>query len=108
MTNSLLTIITFVPLVGALLTLLPWGKWLKLDRAGEERLIKNGAIAISLLPLGLALMLWFGYDQALGGYQFEINVPWVKAININYHMGVDGLSLPLIFLTTFLTVLGLW
>lgn len=108
MTNSLLTIITFVPLVGALLTLLPWGKWLKLDQAGEERLIKNGAIALSLLPLGLALMLWFGYDQALGGYQFEINVPWVKAININYHMGVDGLSLPLIFLTTFLTVLGLW
>ena len=72
MTNSLLTIITFVPLVGALLTLLPWGKWLKLDQAGEERLIKNGAIALSLLPLGLALMLWFGYDQALGGLSYAL------------------------------------
>ena len=68
MTNSLLTIITFVPLVGALLTLLPWGKWLRLDKAGEERLIKNGAIAISLLPLGLAIVLWFGYNQAPAAY----------------------------------------
>jgi len=108
MTNSLLTIITFVPLLGAILTLLPWGKWLSLDKAREERLIKNGAIAISLLPLGLAIALWFGYNQGLGGFQFEIMAPWISAININYHMGVDGLSIPLIFLTTFLTTLGLW
>ncbi len=108
MTNSLLTIITFVPLLGAILTLLPWGRWLSLDKAREERLIKNGAIAISLIPLGLAIGLWFGYNQGAGGFQFEINVPWIAAININYHMGVDGLSIPLIFLTTFLTTLGLW
>jgi hypothetical protein len=48
-----LTIITFTPLLGAILTLLPWGKWLSLDKAREESLIKRGAIAISLLPLGL-------------------------------------------------------
>ena len=108
MTNSLLTIITFVPLLGALLTLLPWGKWLKLDRPREERLIKYGAIAISLLPLGLAIALWFGYDKAIGGMQFQVNVPWITMLNINYHMGVDGLSVPLVFLTTFLTTLGLY
>jgi NADH-quinone oxidoreductase subunit M len=108
MTKSLLTLITFVPLVGALLTLLPWGKWFKLDKAGEERLIKYGAIAISLLPLGLAIMLWFGYDKTAGGMQFQINVPWISILNINYHMGVDGLSVPLVFLTTFLTTLGLY
>jgi NADH-quinone oxidoreductase subunit M len=108
MTNSLLTIITFVPLLGALLVLLPWGKWFKLDQPREERLIKNGALAISLLPLGLAIVLWFGYNKAIGGMQYQVNVPWIPLLNINYHMGVDGLSVPLVFLTTFLTTLGLY
>ncbi len=108
MNKMILTIITFVPLIGALLTLLPWGRWLKLDKAREERLIKYGAIAISLLPLGLAIALWFGYNKAIGGMQFQVDVPWIPMLNINYHMGVDGLSVPLVFLTTFLTTLGLY
>jgi NADH-quinone oxidoreductase subunit M len=108
MNNLLLTIITFTPLLGAILTLLPWGKWLNLDKPREESLIKRGAIAISLLPLGLAILLWFSYNKALGGFQFEINTSWIPAINVNFHMGVDGLSVPMIFLSTFLTTLGLW
>ncbi len=108
MNNLLLTIITFTPLLGAVLTLLPWGKWLNLDKPREESLIKRGAIAISLLPLGLAILLWFSYNKALGGFQFEVNAPWIRAINVNYHLGVDGLSVPMIFLSTFLTTLGLW
>jgi NADH-quinone oxidoreductase subunit M len=108
MNNQLLAIITFVPLVGAILTLLPWGKWFNLDKAREERLIKTGAIAISTLPLGLSIYLWFAYNQALGGMQFQVMAPWVPALNITFHMGVDGLSVPFIFLTTFLTTLGLW
>ena len=58
-----------------MLTLLPWGKWFKLDQAREERLIKTGAIAISLLPLGLAIVLWFGYNKAIGGMQYQIDCP---------------------------------
>ncbi len=108
MNSWLLTAITFVPLVGAILTLLPWGKWLKLDKAGEESLIRKGAIAISTLPLGLAIILWFAYNQATAGMQFELKVPWISALNVNYHIGVDGLSVPLVFLTTFLTTLGLY
>ena len=108
MNNLLLTLITFVPLVGALLTLLPWGKWFSLDKASEERLIKTGAIAISTLPLGLAILLWFAYDRAAGGMQFEVKVPWITALNVSYHVGVDGLSVPFLFLTTFLTTLCLW
>lgn len=108
MSNLLLTIITFVPLLGAILTLLPWGKWLSLDQAREERLIKNGAIAISLLPLGLAIALAAGFNPGAAGFQFEVKIPWITALNVHYHLGVDGLSTPLIFLTTFLTVLGLW
>ena len=97
-----------MPLLGALLALLPWGKWFKLDQPREERLIKTGAIAISLLPLGLAIALWFGYNKAIGGMQFQVDIPWIPMLNINYHMGVDGLSVPLVFLTTFLTTLGLY
>jgi NADH-quinone oxidoreductase subunit M len=108
MSNAILTLITFVPLIGAVLVLLPWGRWLNRDKAGEEDLIKKGAIALSLLPLGLSIILWFAYDKAAGGFQFEVNVPWISAIDVNYHMAVDGLSVPLIFLTTFLTTLGLW
>jgi NADH-quinone oxidoreductase subunit M len=108
MASSLLTIITFIPLVGSILVLLPWGRWLGWDEAREQRLIKNGAIVISLLPLVLSVALWFGYNKSAGGFQFEVNVPWISALNVNYHMGVDGLSIPLIFLTTFLTTLGLW
>jgi NADH-quinone oxidoreductase subunit M len=108
MNNLLLTIIIFVPLVGALLTLLPWGKWFNLDKAREEKLIKTGAIAISTLPLGLAIFLWFAYNRTAGGMQFQALVPWISALNVNYHVGVDGLSVPFIFLTTFLTTLGLW
>jgi len=108
MTNLLLTIITFVPLLGSILVLLPWGRWLGLDKTREENLIKNGSILLSLVPLALAIALWFGYDKGVGGFQYEINVPWISALYINYHMGVDGLSVPLIFLTALLTTLGLW
>ncbi len=116
MANSLLTLITFVPLVGAILVLLPWGRWLgwrreEADDAGktrEESLIKYGAIIVSLIPLVLSVFLWLAYDKAAGGMQFAVRVPWIPALNIGYHIGVDGLSVPLIFLTTFLTTLGLW
>ena len=53
-------------------------------------------------------MLWFGYNKAIGRMQFQVDVPWIPLLNINYHMGVDGLSVPLVFLTTFLTTLGLY
>jgi NADH-quinone oxidoreductase subunit M len=108
MTKSLLTAITFLPLIGAILVLLPWGRWLHWDEAREHKLLKNGSIVISLLPLALSLVLWFGYNKQAGGFQFQVNVPWISALNVNYHLGVDGLSVPLIFLTTFLTTLGLW
>jgi NADH-quinone oxidoreductase subunit M len=116
MTNSLLTVIVFVPLIGSLLILLPWGRWLgwsSADPGGtgkdrEARLIKYSALIISLIPLALSVILWFTYDKVAGGMQFQVNVPWIPTLNIHYHIGVDGLSVPLIFLTTFLTTLGLW
>ena len=97
--NYLLTLITFIPLVGVLLVLL--------IPADEERTIKQIALGVSFVPLLLAIYMWFAYSTQAGGFQFEANVPWIPALNVNYHVGADGLSIPLIFLTTLLTTLGL-
>ncbi len=95
----LLTIITFVPLLGALAILL--------IPKSQERLIKYLSIAISVIPFGLATWLWFAYDKAAGGIQFETIVSWIPTLNVNYHLGADGLSIPLIFLTALLTLLSM-
>jgi NADH-quinone oxidoreductase subunit M len=97
--EQLLTLITFVPLLGALLILL--------IPKDEERTIKNLAVGISFVPLLLAIYLWFAYDKGVDGFQFEVMAKWIPAINVNYHMGADGLSIPLIFLTALLTTLSL-
>ena len=95
--DNLLTFITFIPLLGALLILL--------IPKDDERTIKNLAVGISFVPLLLAIYLWFAYSKVQGGYQFEVLAEWIPAINVNFHIGADGLSVPLIFLTTLLTVL---
>ncbi len=100
MSFPLLTIITFLPLLGAVVVLL-------LPK-NNERLIKSWAVAISIVPLLLSIYLWFSYNQTTGGYQFVEMLPWIPQLGASYHMGVDGLSVPLIFLTTLLTTLGLW
>jgi NADH-quinone oxidoreductase subunit M len=108
MDNALLSLITFTPLIGAILVLLPLGRWLGWNQDQEDRVIKIGAIALSLLPLGLSIALWMGYDRAASGFQFQVMRPWIEVLNVNYHLGVDGLSVPMIFLTTFLTTLALF
>ncbi len=108
MNNWILTAITFIPLVAALSALLPWGRMLGVDREREEGFIKRSSIVLSLIPLALSVLLWFSYNQAAGGFQFEVIAQWIPAVNVNYHIGVDGLSVPMIFLTTLLTTLGLW
>jgi NADH-quinone oxidoreductase subunit M len=99
MNNSLLTLITFVPLLGAILILL-------IPR-DQERTIKNLAIGVSFIPLLLAIYLWLAYDKAASGFQFEVIAEWIPAIDVYYHLGADGLSVPLIFLTALLTTLSM-
>ncbi|HSJ55854.1 MAG TPA: NADH-quinone oxidoreductase subunit M [Anaerolineae bacterium] len=95
----LLTIITFVPLLGVVLIML-------IPRE-EERTIKNIAIGLSFIPLLLATYLWFAFEKGGPAFQFELLAPWIPSLNINYHVGADGLSVPLVFLTTLLTTLCL-
>jgi len=92
----ILTLVTFIPLAGSLLLL-------AIPR--RDRDIKVFALVISLLAFVVSLHLPVHLHRNLAGFQFEIDKPWVAHPNIHYHMGVDGISVWLIVLTTFLTPL---
>jgi NADH-quinone oxidoreductase subunit M len=96
--HTILTLITFVPLVGAIvLALLP-------DRG---KTMQWGALAVTLATFGLTLHLPFHYVYGGGaGFQFEQSAEWIKTPAIGYHLGVDGLAMWLVVLTGFLAPLG--
>jgi NADH-quinone oxidoreductase subunit M len=94
----LLTLITFLPLVGTIIVM----------ALNDDATIKRVALGWSLVPLALASYLWFAYDAAAGGLQFEFIRPWIPSFGVNYHVGVDGFSVPLIWLTALLTTISLW
>ncbi|MBI3957773.1 MAG: NADH-quinone oxidoreductase subunit M [Chloroflexi bacterium] len=97
--SIVLTVILFWPALSALLVLL---------FGSNERLIKNGSIIASLLPLGLSVYLLAAYDFTVGGMQFDVQAEWIPQLNASFHLGVDGLSVPLIFLTALLSTLSLF
>jgi NADH-quinone oxidoreductase subunit M len=112
----MLTAVTFLPLVGAILVLV----------MPSDRAAKTLAIFWSLLPLILATIAWvympvlqppyhFLYnacgtaiDSASATYAWGECVPWISVLNVNYHLGVDGISMPLVWLTALLTTLGVF
>lgn len=96
MTLSLLII---VPVAGAVLVAL-------LPRE-QQNLTKWVAFVVSLAALAVSLPLYFNFDAQASGYQFEEIRPWIPSLNIGYHVGIDGLSLFLILLTTFLTTISI-
>ncbi|MFN2200826.1 MAG: NuoM family protein [Caldilineaceae bacterium] len=75
------------------------------DRTG---MIKWGSIAASLLPLSISIYMLYVYDFAAGGMAFEVNIPWIESLGASIHLGVDGLSLPLVFLTALLSTLSIY
>jgi NADH-quinone oxidoreductase subunit M len=97
--NNLLTFILFSPVVIALILLI-------LPR-NQESLIRWAAFILSLIPLGLAIALWLNFDQDVAGFQFQQKVIWYAPINSYYHVGVDGISLTMVLLTTILTPLAI-
>ena len=95
-----LTLITFIPLLGAVVAALIPGE--------REREIKLVAVLFSVPSLVLSLVAWVLYAQTAGGIQMREEAAWIPTLNAYYRMGVDGISLPLVFLTTLLTTLGLF
>src|SRR6266540_6901011 len=97
-TNNILSIVTWLPALGAILIL-------GLFRKEQNDLIKKFATAWLVLDFVASLWL-FGYDRSAGGMQFLEDHQWIPAIGARYQMGVDGVSVLLIVLTTFLGVLA--
>ena len=98
----LLTFTIFLPLAGALLLgLVP-------NRDGaNDGLIRRLALGVSLAAFLATLALWRGFDPLGADYQFVERVAWIPAFGIDYHLGIDGISLLLIVLTGFLTPIAL-
>ena len=95
--EHILTLVTFLPMAGAVALLF-------LPRS--ERLVRWSALVISLVTFILSLHLPFNFDSARTGFQFETDVQWIPSPNIHYHIGIDGISLWLVVLTTFLVPLS--
>lgn len=88
----MLSLVTLLPIVGALvLAMLP------------AQLAKPGALAISLATFVASIPLWFGYDPANPAWQFVEEYSWIPAFGVSYKLGIDGVSLLLVLLTTVLT-----
>ncbi len=92
----ILTIVTFIPLAGALLLLL---------FPRRDRDIRVFSLVASLLTFVLSLHLPVHFHRHAAGFQFEQDVQWISTPNIHYHLAIDGISLWLVLLTTFLTPL---
>ncbi len=93
---SLLNALIWVPIAGALIVMTAG--------AGRPGLAKGLSLVTALVTLALCVPLWQGFDPTSAAMQFEGSVPWIPALNINYHLGVDGISMPLVALTAFITV----
>ena len=86
-----LSVITFTPLVAALLILM-----LPAQRKNEARVV---ALSAAIFALILSIWVYFTYDQSAAGYQFIEKYNWLPALGINLYFGVDGMSTPLVLLT---------
>jgi NADH-quinone oxidoreductase subunit M len=94
-----LSLVTFVPTVGAILIAL-----LPRDR---PEVLKQSALGVSVLTFLVSIPLWTGFDATSADYQFVEQLAWMPTLGVSYHLGIDGISLLLVLLTTFLVPLVL-
>jgi NADH-quinone oxidoreductase subunit M len=83
----------FLPLIGFIAMLF-------IDRE-QIKAIRITALLFSLVNFGLSLPLWFNFHNGIDGFQFYTNIPWIPAIDSGFRVGLDGMSLLLVLLTTF-------
>ena len=92
----LLSVLIWLPILGGVVTAL-------LGDKGHQA--KMTALVVSALTFVLSLPLWTGFDRSTAEMQFQEFAPWIETFKVNYHLGIDGISMPLILLTTFCTLL---
>jgi NADH-quinone oxidoreductase subunit M len=93
----ILSVLVWLPIFGGIAVL----------ALGSERaqLGKQIALGVSVVTFALSVPLWTGFDVRSAAMQFAESVPWIERFGANYALGVDGISMPLVLLTTFLTPL---
>ncbi|HPB90874.1 MAG TPA: NADH-quinone oxidoreductase subunit M [Rugosibacter sp.] len=97
MNAYLLSLAIWVPILGAIPVLL----------LGSERrfLVRWLSLAVAIAGFLVAIPLYMGFDPAVAGMQFVEQVPWVPRFNLQYLLGVDGISMPFILLNSFITIM---
>lgn len=99
MENNLIILILILPTIAALLIVA-----MPFKTNNSTRWFAFGS---SFLPFLLTLIVWFQFDRTQSGFQFETQLPWFSAIGSSFHFGVDGISMPMVLLTTLLTPLAI-
>lgn len=102
----ILSLVTFLPLVGALFCLIVNG-----PKEAVDRNCRSVALLTSLVTFLISILLWVWFDPTKAGFQFEEKLAWVPALGIGYHLGIDGISLFFVLLATLLTpicILASW
>jgi NADH-quinone oxidoreductase subunit M len=95
----IISIVTFVPLIGAIL-LVGLG-------AGRKQLVRNLGFLFSLVSLVLAVVLWGRFDSEAIGLQFVERHPWIPSFGAEYFVGIDGLGLLMVLLTAIITPIAM-
>ena len=93
----ILSIVVWLPILGGIAVL----------ALGDRRpvLARQLALAVAVATFVASIPLWTAFDAGTGAMQFVERHPWIDAFSVYYHLGVDGVSMPLILLTTFITVI---
>ena len=93
----ILTLVTFLPLLGAIILLFINGE--------KQERIKRVALAVAIIDFIISMPLFILFKTDTSEFQFVQNVPWIKEFGISYHVGIDGISLFLFLLTSFLSLI---
>jgi NADH-quinone oxidoreductase subunit M len=93
----ILSLLIWLPMLGGVAVI-------ALGDANQHRARQLGVLTAAVALL-LSLPLWSGFDSASGAMQFVERSPWIPVLKSEYHLGVDGVSMPLIVLTTFITLI---
>ncbi len=93
----LLSVLVWLPILGGAILLV-------MEALGFPD-IRPTALVVALATFLLSMLLYTHFDISTAAMQFQELAPWIEAFSVNYHLGVDGISMPLIILTTFTTVL---
>jgi NADH-quinone oxidoreductase subunit M len=99
--SIILSVLIFFPLVGVLLILIAGRK------EGRDNVIKHIALWTSVITLAIAVAVLIAYDSSIAGLQLKDRVPWIPFLNIQYFVGVDGISILMILLTAFISVISI-